>query len=87
MCSGSLYHFIDLPQAAVIAIANIYYGVLYIWVLGVWPWASYTAVLAVIVGVSVTKDTRDWLRWVGWRRGTPGCNPQLRWMRRCCPPL
>ena len=51
-------------QAAVIGIANIYYGILYMWVLGVWAWASYTAVLAVIVAVSLTKDTSDWLRWV-----------------------
>ena len=49
-------------QAAVIGIANIYYGILYMWVLGVWAWASYTAVLAVIVAVSLGKDTSDWLR-------------------------
>ena len=49
-------------QAAVIGIANIYYGILYMWVLGVWAWASYTAVLAVIVAVSLAKDTSDWLR-------------------------
>ena len=45
-----------------IGIANIYYGILYMWVLGVWAWASYTAVLAVIVAVSLAKDTSDWLQ-------------------------
>lgn len=50
-------------QAAVVAIANIYYGMLHIYDgLGAWAWASYTAVLAVIVGISVTKDTSDFLR-------------------------
>ena len=51
-------------QAAVIGIANIYYGILYMWVLGVWAWASYTAVLAAIVAVSLVKDTSSWMRWV-----------------------
>ena len=51
-------------QAAVIGIANIYYGILYMWVLGVWAWASYTAVLAAIVAVSLTKDTSSWMRYV-----------------------
>ncbi len=30
--------------------------------LGAWPWACYTAVLAVIVGISLAKDASDWLR-------------------------
>jgi len=52
--------------AAVIAIANIYYGIIHVWQgdLGAWPWACYTAVLVVIVGVSVVKDGSDYLRWV-----------------------
>lgn len=51
------------PQAAVVAIANIYYGILHIYEeLGAWAWACYTAVLAVIVGISVAKDTSDFLR-------------------------
>lgn len=33
--------------------------------LGAWPWACYTAVLAVIVGVSLAKDAANWLRCVG----------------------
>jgi hypothetical protein len=49
-------------QAAVLAIANIYYGILHMWDLGVWTWASYTAVLASIVGVSVVKDTATWIK-------------------------
>lgn len=49
--------------AAVVAIANIYYGILHIYEeLGAWAWACYTAVLAVIVGISVAKDTSDFLR-------------------------
>lgn len=51
------------PQAAVVAIANIYYGMIHIYDgLGAWAWASYTAVLLVIVGTSVAKDTSDFLR-------------------------
>lgn len=49
--------------AAVVAIANIYYGMIHIYDgLGAWAWASYTAVLLVIVGTSVAKDTSDFLR-------------------------
>ncbi|KAL4443841.1 hypothetical protein ABPG75_011578 [Micractinium tetrahymenae] len=49
--------------AAVVAIANIYWGILYAYSeLGAWAWASYTAVLAVIVAISVVKDTSDFLR-------------------------
>ena len=52
-------------QAAVLAIANIYYGILHMWDgLGVWAWASYTAVLAVIVAVAVVKDVSNWRRCV-----------------------
>ena len=49
-------------QAALVAIANIYYGILHMWDLGAWAWASYTAVLVCIVAVSVVKDGSDWLR-------------------------
>jgi hypothetical protein len=49
-------------QAAVLAIANIYYGFLHMWELGAWAWASYTAVLATIVAVSLGKDAADWYR-------------------------
>jgi hypothetical protein len=49
-------------QAALVAIANIYYGILHMWDLGAWAWASYTAVLACIVAVSVVKDGSDWLK-------------------------
>jgi hypothetical protein len=49
-------------QATVIAIANIYYGILHMWELGVWTWASYTAVLCSIVAVSVVKDTSDFIK-------------------------
>lgn len=45
-----------------LAIANIYYGILHMWDLGVWTWASYTAVLCSIVAVSVVKDTSDFLK-------------------------
>jgi hypothetical protein len=54
-------------QAALVAIANIYYGILHMWDLGAWAWASYTAVLACIVAVSVAKDGSDWLRWAAGR--------------------
>lgn len=51
-----------LLQAAAVAIANIYYGCIHMVDLGAWPWACYTAVLALIVGASLAKDTSDWLR-------------------------
>jgi hypothetical protein len=39
--------------------------------LGAWPWACYTAVLAVIVGISLAKDASDWLRARNRPPGTP----------------
>ncbi|PRW57965.1 cytochrome b561 and DOMON domain-containing protein [Chlorella sorokiniana] len=50
--------------AAIIAIANIYWGCLYMWDLGVWAWASYTSVLSAIVLTSVAKDSSDFI----WRK-------------------
>ncbi|KAI3429585.1 hypothetical protein D9Q98_005671 [Chlorella vulgaris] len=57
-----LWHVWVGRSAAVLAIANIYYGILHMWDLGVWTWASYTAVLGSIVGVSVVKDTATWIK-------------------------
>lgn len=54
-----------------VAIANIYYGCIHMVDLGAWPWACYTAVLAVIVGISLAKDASDWLRCVRSMRAPP----------------
>lgn len=49
-------------QAAVLAIANIYWGCLYMGEFGTWTWAVYTAWLVAIVLVSVVKDVSTYRR-------------------------
>ncbi|PRW60222.1 Ferric-chelate reductase 1 [Chlorella sorokiniana] len=66
-----LWHHWAGRAAAVVAIANIYYGCIHMVDLGAWPWACYTAVLAVIVGISLAKDASDWLRARNRPPGTP----------------
>jgi hypothetical protein len=43
----------------IMAIANIYYGIIHVEELGTWAWATYTAVLAVILCVGVAKEAGD----------------------------
>jgi hypothetical protein len=41
---------------AVLAISNIYYGMIYVAVLGTWAWATYTAIVGVILMVALGKE-------------------------------
>ena len=41
---------------AVLAIANIYYGIIHVAVLGTWAWATYTAILVVILAIAIGKE-------------------------------
>lgn len=47
-------------SAAILGIANIYYGIIYIEELGTWAWASYTGVLGLIVLVAVVMEVVNW---------------------------
>lgn len=48
--------------AAVLAVANIYYGLLKVEELGPKAWGAYTAVLAAVVVTGLAKDAHDYLR-------------------------
>lgn len=41
---------------AILAVANIYYGIIHVADLGTWAWATYTAVLGAIVGVAMAME-------------------------------
>ena len=47
-------------SAAVIGIANIYYGIINVEELGTWAWATYTGVLGAIVLVAVIMEVVNW---------------------------
>lgn len=49
-------------SAAILAIANIYYGILVVMVLGVWAWAAYTGVLGAVVLIAVVLEIQEWKR-------------------------
>lgn len=44
---------------AVLAIANIYYGIVHVARLGTWAWATYTAILGLIFIAAVSKEVSD----------------------------
>lgn len=77
--------------AAVVAIANIYWGTIHMWDVGAWPWATYTAWLGVVVGVAVGRDVQAVLR---CERKPAACAASAaavcfgraaRWCARRCP--
>lgn len=45
-------------SAAILAIANIYYGIINVYALGVWAWAAYTGVLGAVVLAYVFMEMR-----------------------------
>lgn len=47
---------------ALLAIANIYYGIIKVGELGAWAWAVYTAILVAIVATAVAKESVDYAR-------------------------
>lgn len=49
-------------SAAVLAIANIYYGIIKVEKLSTWAWATYTGILVAIVAASVVKDGVDFVK-------------------------
>jgi len=46
--------------AAILAITNIYYGILHVGELGTWAWAAYTAVLGCIVALGLAMEVINW---------------------------
>jgi hypothetical protein len=46
--------------AVILAIANIYYGIINVAELGTWAWAVYTAVLACIVALGLVMEVVNW---------------------------
>lgn len=56
-----LHHWLG-RSAAVLAIANIYYGIIKVGELGAWAWAVYTAILVAIVATAVVKESVDCAR-------------------------
>jgi hypothetical protein len=50
---------------AILAISNIYYGIIHVASLGTWAWATYTAILGVILLVALGKESLDCARGKG----------------------
>ena len=59
---GGLYHRWAGRTTAVLAIANIYYGIINVEELGTWAWATYTGVLAAIMLAAVGVEAHEYVR-------------------------